>query len=74
MHKMRAFVRFRRIEDDDGERFVAWFEPAHHALRRAAPFFVGRFAALRWSILTPAGALHWDGRELTIGAGVPRRQ
>src|SRR5688500_17138471 len=25
IHKMRAFVRFREVEDSDGERFVAWF-------------------------------------------------
>ena len=72
LHKMHAFVRFRRLEVEDGERFVAWFEPEHHVLRRAAPFFVGRFAALRWSILTPAGSLHWDGAELTLADGVAR--
>ena len=28
IHKMRAFVRFREIgEEDDATRFVAWFEP-----------------------------------------------
>ena len=74
VHKMHAFVRFRRLETEDGERFVAWFEPEHHILRRAAPFFVGRFAAMRWSILTPAGSLHWDGEELASTDGVPRAQ
>ena len=34
--------------------------------RRAAPFFVGRFAAMRWSILTPEGALHWDGQRARL--------
>ena len=34
-HKMTAFVRFRQVEDDDGERYVAWFEPEHHILRSA---------------------------------------
>jgi len=74
LHKMHAFVRFRRLEAKDGERFVAWFEPEHHILRRAAPFFVGRFAALRWSILTPDGSLHWDGHALASADGVPRAQ
>jgi DNA polymerase len=74
LHKMHAFVRFRRVEADDGERFVAWFEPEHHILRRAAPFFVGRFASLRWSILTPAGSIHWDGAALAFGAGVARAE
>jgi DNA polymerase len=73
-HKMTAFLRFRRIEQPDGaERFVAWFEPEHHILRRVAPFFIGRFAAMRWAILTPNASLHWDGRSLAIGPGMERR-
>jgi len=70
MHKMTAFLRFRRVEGQDGERYVAWFEPEHHILRRISDFFVGRFASMHWSILTPRGALHWDGKELTESAGV----
>ena len=58
MHKMTAFLRFRRVEDEGGEHYVAWFEPEHHILRGVADFFVGRFAAMRWSILAPQGALH----------------
>ena len=34
-------------------RFVAFFEPDHHIVRREAGFFVRRFANMRWSILTP---------------------
>jgi DNA polymerase len=77
MHKMTAFVRFRQIaqiaDNDAGERFVAWFEPEHFILRRVADFFVGRFAAMRWSILTPQGAMHWDGKELSFTDGVSRK-
>jgi len=73
MHKMTAFLRFRRVEAEDGEHFIAWFEPEHFILRRTADFFIGRFAAMRWSILTPQGALHWDGKELTESAGVAHR-
>ena len=69
-HKMTAFLRFRRVEAEDGEHFVAWFEPEHFILRHVADFFVDRFAAMRWSILTPQGALHWDGKELTESPGV----
>jgi DNA polymerase len=71
LHKMHAFLRFRRVRSE-GDVFVAWFEPDHHILRRAAPFFVDRFASMRWSILTPAGCVHWDGREVAFGAAVPR--
>ena len=73
MHKMTAFLRFRRIEAEDGEHFIAWFEPEQFILRRVADFFIGRFAAMRWSILTPQGALHWDGKELTESAGVSHK-
>ena len=76
-HKMTAFLRFRRVEADGdgaGERFIAWFEPEHHILRRVAPFFTGRFAAMRWSILTPDASLHWDGDGIAFGPGMRRDQ
>jgi DNA polymerase len=72
IHKMRAFVRFRTVRDEDGERFVAWFEPQHHIVRHNARFFVDRFAAMRWSILTPALSIHWDGAVLAEGPGATR--
>ena len=59
-HKMHAFVRFRRIADESGEQFIAWYEPAHRILSLAAPFFQERFAIMRWSILTPDGSVYWD--------------
>ena len=92
IHKMHAFVRFRRLEDPDSARFddafvrdldaafdteasrpsvrhVAWFEPAHHVLEAAAPFFARRFATMRWAILTPRASVEWDGRGLIFGPG-----
>ena len=73
IHKMRAFVRFREVPEANGDgRFVAWFEPEHHILRANAAFFVNRFTTMRWSILTPAGALHWDGETLTEGPPASR--
>lgn len=72
-HKMRAFVRFRQFADADGdERYVAWFEPAHHVVRANAEFFRNRFASQRWSILTPDLCLHWDGERLAEAAGASR--
>ena len=56
IHKMHAFVRFRAIGTETGEQFIAWFEPDHHIVEAAAPFFQRRFAAMRWSILTPEEA------------------
>ncbi|MFC3070780.1 UdgX family uracil-DNA binding protein [Phenylobacterium soli] len=70
IHKMHAFVRFREVEAADGEAFVAWFEPAHRVTEAAAPFFVKRFANMRWSILTPDACAHWDRSTLAFTAGV----
>ena len=78
IHKMRAFVRFRVVTEPakgdfgETERYVAWFEPSHHILRANARFFVERFAAMRWSILTPRGSLHWDGEVLSEGPSAQR--
>lgn len=71
-HKMKAFVRFRQVEDVEQETYVAWFEPAHRVVERTAPFFVRRFTSLRFSILTPDGCAHWDGADLRITAGLDR--
>lgn len=72
IHKMRAFVRFRIVEQPEGERYVAWFEPEHHILRANAAFFVRRFTTMRWSILTPRGSMHWDGEALREGPPASR--
>ncbi|WP_119679049.1 UdgX family uracil-DNA binding protein [Indioceanicola profundi] len=67
-HKMHAFVRFR---ERDGH-YLAWFEPDHHIVERAAPFFARRFASMRWSILTPERSAHWDGDTLHFTPGARR--
>jgi DNA polymerase len=68
LHKMTAFVRFRAVAGagEDGP-FIAWFEPEHFILERAAAFFTARFAGMTWSIMTPQGSLHWDGKALQFG-------
>jgi len=73
-HKMKAFVRFRRVGSDDeaDARYVAWFTPAHFILDRVAPFFARRFASMCWSILTPDGSLHWNREELAKGPALKR--
>lgn len=67
MHKMKAFVRFRSVQDErfrahpeDGPLHVAWFEPEHHIVEAVAPFFARRFTQMRWAILTPDGSVEWD--------------
>ena len=75
-HKMRAFVRFRTVEETPenggGERHVAWFEPEHFIVEANAPFFARRFATMAWSILTPYRSAHWDGMELSFTPGATK--
>ena len=74
LHKMHAFVRFRRLgEDADGrESFAAWFEPEHRILRLGAPFFRKRFYGMDWAILTPDARAVWQAETLTFGPGGTR--
>ena len=65
-HKMHAFVRFREIGREQKSHYVAWFEPEHHIVELAAPFFARRFADMPWSILTPDACAHWDGHAISI--------
>lgn len=69
MHKMKAFVRFRKI-DDDPETFVAWHRPDHKIVSLVAPFFARRFKTMNWTILTPDKSATWDGSNLHYGPGV----
>ena len=70
MHKMTAFVRFRSVQCEDGERFVAFYKPDHLIVRATAPFFARRFPAMRWSILTPDTSVHHENGELQFTEGV----
>ncbi|MFL6695489.1 MAG: TIGR03915 family putative DNA repair protein, partial [Ramlibacter sp.] len=75
MHKMKAFLRFRQVADEEhpGEVLhVAWFEPAHHIVEAVAPWFARRFAGMRWAILTPERSVRWDGQQLMFGPGGSR--
>ena len=77
IHKMHAFVRFRLVGVDEAtgrEQFVAWFEPAYHIVRLAAPFFEKRFAGMDWSILTPDECVAWDGSRLSFLPGMSRHE
>src|SRR3954469_10244166 len=73
-HKMHAFVRFREIGREQNAHFVAWFEPEHHIVELAAPFFARRFADMPWSILTPDVCAHWDGHAVSITPGIARAE
>ena len=73
-HKMHAFVRFREIGREREAHYVAWFEPEHHIVELAAPFFARRFADMPWSILTPDLCAHWDGHALSFTPGVSKSE
>jgi DNA polymerase len=73
-HKMHAFVRFREIGREQKSHYVAWFEPEHHIVELAAPFFARRFADMPWSILTPDVCAHWDGHAVSITPGVAKTE
>jgi probable DNA metabolism protein len=74
LHKMHAFVRFKKSDLDDQEVYLAWHCPEHLILEMAAPFFVRRFGDRPWSILTPDLSAHWTGHELKFTAGIPQNQ
>ena len=72
IHKMHAFVRFRKVEEEgtNDPLYLAWHCPDHAIFKLAAPFFARRFKTMRWSILTPDGSAYWDGKRLDFGPGV----
>ena len=72
-HKMKAFLRFRTVDDGGASPLhVAWFEPAHHVVEAVAPFLARRFAQMRWAVLTPERSVRWDGARLEFGPGARR--
>src|SRR3984957_20243174 len=73
-HKMHAFVRFREIGRERDAHYVAWFEPEHHIVKLAAPFFARRFADMPWSILTPELCAHWNGAAISFSPGVSKAE
>lgn len=72
MHKMKAFVRFRRAPENSSVSFIAWFEPTYHIVEVTAPFFARRFANDPWAILTPDCSAFWNTQALTFGPGAHR--
>ncbi|MBO6512786.1 MAG: UdgX family uracil-DNA binding protein [Phycisphaerales bacterium] len=71
IHKMKAFVRFKRLQDDNQERYIAWHRPDHRILRLAAPFFARRFGSMRWTIFTEHESVSYEEGSLVFGKGIP---
>lgn len=72
--RMKSSVRFRQVEKDGKTWFVAWHRASHRVAPMAAPFFVERFAAMRWMICTPDELICWDGETLAFQAGRERAE
>ena len=68
-HKMKAFVRFRETRVEGRLRYLAWFEPEHHIMAAMASFFIGRFASMDWTIMSPRMGMRWDGTALQFLPG-----
>ena len=71
-HKMKAFVRFRKVIRDEEEFYIAWHRPDHRIVRLVAPFFSRRFNGMNWTIMTPNESVVWDQSKLIYGEGLPR--
>ncbi len=72
VHKFHAFVRFRVVECDGRDVYMAWHEPHHFTVERATLFFARRFGSMVFSILTPRGCAHWDLTKLTFSPAVEK--
>ena len=76
-HKMKAFVRFRKVTLKDvnpeetalKEHYIAWFEPDHYIVKLAADFFCERFTNMDWTIMTPYLCIHWLDKTLYSSPG-----
>ncbi|TQD35935.1 DUF4130 domain-containing protein [Rhodobacter capsulatus] len=75
IHKMHGFVRFREVTPPGANRraFAAWFEPDHHILEAAAPFFARRFGDMDWLIATPTLTARCEAGVLQIAETAARQ-
>lgn len=72
LHKLKINLRFHPVADpaQPGDPLqLAWWEPAHHILDSAVPWIDRRFAAVRWSLLTPERSVYWDREVLHYAGG-----
>lgn len=65
-YKITAFLRFREVFYAEEEVFIAWYEPEHYSLELKLDFFKTRFKNMKWSILTPYRAAHWNGHKIKL--------
>ena len=64
-HRMRTNMRFLSVHG----RCVGWYEPVHFVLEANAQLIARRFPNLAFTIVTPDGAVQWDGSTLHFAVG-----
>jgi probable DNA metabolism protein len=76
LQKMKASLHFRALAPDAAgiALQVAWYEPSHHVVEAAAPWFARRVASPHWAILTPERSVRCDAGQLRYGPGLPVSQ
>jgi DNA polymerase len=74
IHKMHAFVRFKKIEIEGQESYIAWHKTEHLIMELGTPFFARRFGDKPWSIFSPDASAHWNLQELTFAEGMPEHE
>ncbi len=74
IHKMHAFVRFKKSQIDGEDFYLAWHKPEHLIVRAATPFFARRFGDRPWSIFTPDESAHWNLEMLTFGPAMEQHE
>lgn len=76
LHKMKSNVHFEPVTEagHDTPLQLAWYEPTHHILEAAAPWFARRMPGTRWAILTPERCVRSDGTRMQYGPGVDPAQ
>jgi probable DNA metabolism protein len=73
IHKMKANIKLRPLAargPDDGELAVAWYEPHHHVVEAAAPWFAKRIGPSWWAIFTPDRSVDCESGKLSFGPGL----
>jgi len=74
IHKMHAFVRFKKLQREGKEYYVAWHQPEHIIFKPASSFFARRFGDKPWSIYTPDGSAHWNLKKIHFDKGISYEQ
>lgn len=71
-HKMKAFVRFKRFENETMQEslYIAYYKPLHDTLALTSGFFKKRFAFMCWCIITPYVTISWNKHKLQFYSGM----